>query len=105
VAGKGISSSAAPDKGFKARLNAAYESASFLRRRGAQGKVVLRFLIRADGSIDPDSIQVKSSSGHAALDRLAVEGLRNSPKFSPEIRDGKPVDEFVNLPIDFTLPQ
>ena len=103
LTGKGINSPAAPDKGFQNRLKAAYDS-SFLRRRGAQGKVVLRFVIKADGSIDLDSIQVKSSSGDPGLDRLAVESLKKSPKFSPEIKDGKPVEDFVDLPINFTLP-
>jgi len=101
--GKGVNSSAAPDKLFKTRLDAAYDSASFLKRRGAQGKVVLRFLLRSDGTIDHGSIEVKSSSGFPGLDKLAVDVLKNSPKFSPEIRDGKPVEDVVDLPIVFAL--
>ena len=55
------------------------------------------------GSIDPNTIVVTSSSGYPRLDEFAKEILKKSPKFSPEIRDGKAVDKYIEIPFDFKL--
>lgn len=102
---RGQNSSIAADKELGERANQAYNSqqAAMLRRLREQGLVKLGFLVRADGSIDPNTIVVTSSSGYPRLDEFAKEILKKSPKFSPEIRDGKAVDKYIEIPFDFKL--
>ncbi|GAA0577651.1 TonB family protein [Halomonas salifodinae] len=45
------------------------------QRRGIEGHVELRFLIRADGSVDPDSIQVISARPRNVFDRAARQAV------------------------------
>jgi len=102
---RGQNSSIAADKELGERANQAYNGpeAVTIRRRREQGLVKLGFLVRADGSIDPNTIEVTSGSGYQRLDEFAKEILKKSPKFSPEIRDGKAVDKYIEIPFDFKL--
>ncbi len=102
--GRGHNASASPDPAFQSRFQAAYDSSSMIKRFRLQGTVVFNFLVRADGSIDTESIKVKSSSGSQRLDEFALEILKKSPKFSPEIKDGEAIDAVKDLPITFKLP-
>jgi protein TonB len=76
-----------------------YPSAAL--RAGLTGKVVLRFVILADGRvIDP---RVAESHGHAAFSGAALESLRRAgqmPPFPETIRQERLV---VQVPIAFTL--
>lgn len=45
------------------------------QRRGIEGHVELRFLIRADGSVDPDSIRVISARPRNVFDRAARQAV------------------------------
>jgi len=70
------------------------------RRYGEQGTVMLRVYVKADGSAG--EVQVKNSSGHELLDESAkstVQGWR----FNPASLDGKPIAEWYQLSIPFTL--
>lgn len=70
------------------------------RRYEEQGTVVLRVLVKADGTAG--QIDIKSSSGYPLLDesaQAAVQGWR----FQPATRDGKPVADWFLIPIPFTL--
>lgn len=70
------------------------------RRNGEEGKVILRVLVKADGSAG--EVQVRQSSGFPLLDeaaRAAVQAWR----FNPATVDGKPVDEWYQVPIPFKL--
>jgi protein TonB len=57
-------------------------------------------LVGVDGS--PLKIEVDKSSRHRVLDQEAVRAAR-SWKFNPEIRDGRPIEGWVSVPINFTL--
>ncbi|MEE8333899.1 MAG: energy transducer TonB, partial [Alphaproteobacteria bacterium] len=70
------------------------------RRRGLQGRLVLRVSIGADGSTG--KIEVIESSGHQVLDasaRKAVAGWR----FTPARLEGAPVTSRIDIPVSFRL--
>lgn len=70
------------------------------RRYEEQGTVLLRLFVTAEGSAA--EVQIKKTSGHALLDeaaRSAVQGWR----FNPATVDGKPVGQWYQLSIPFTL--
>lgn len=70
------------------------------RRRGLEGRVVVRVEVDADGI--PYDVEVIVSSGHDLLDRRAVETVREW-RFAPALRDGTPVAELIDVPIVFRL--
>lgn len=72
-----------------------------LRVDAAQGLVVLRVLVRADGSVA--KIEVTESSGIPTLDAAA---LRAAPawKFTPATSNGTPIDAWVIVPVRFVVP-
>jgi TonB family protein len=59
--------------------------------RGEQGAVVLKFTVRADGTVDPASVAVAESSGSPELDGAAVEHAGKAWRFVPATESGRPV--------------
>ena len=72
------------------------------KKNGVQGRVVVKFLIKKDGSIEEIKIY---RSRHPALDEEAIRIVKTFPKFIPGKRNGVPVDMWYTLPIDFKLPE
>jgi protein TonB len=70
------------------------------RKLGEQGTVILRVLVKADGTAG--AVDVKTSSGFPLLD-AAAKGAVESWRFNPATTDGKPVAEWHLVPIVFTL--
>ncbi|MES2536623.1 MAG: energy transducer TonB [Pseudomonadota bacterium] len=70
------------------------------RRLGEQGTVLLRVLVKADGTAG--AVDVKSSSGFPLLDEAAKSAVETW-RFNPATTDGKPVAEWHLVPIVFTL--
>jgi protein TonB len=70
------------------------------RRRGLEGRVVLSARVRTDGGCD--DVQLKQSSGHAALDAAALGTVRKW-RFVPARRGGAAVEARVEVPIVFKL--
>lgn len=70
------------------------------RRRGLEGRVVLRVFVGADGRAR--SVDVRSASPHPILDEAAVETLRRW-RFEPARQAGMPVAAWVDVPITFRL--
>lgn len=70
------------------------------RRRGYEGRVVLRVVVDANGAVE--AIEVAESSGHRILDRAALRTVR-AWRFVPARRDGAPVAASVAVPVRFTL--
>ncbi len=70
------------------------------KRNGEQGTVVLRVLVRHDGTAG--TVEVKSSSGFPRLDQSAVDAVKTW-RFNPATVDGKAVDEWYQVPIPFKL--
>lgn len=70
------------------------------RRYNEQGTVVLRVLVNADGSAG--EVFVRKSSGYPLLDQSALTAVRDW-RFAAATRDGKPVSEWYEIPIPYTL--
>ena len=70
------------------------------KRRGWQGKVLLRVRVSAQGL--SDSVTVEKSSGHEMLDDSAIEAVKKW-RFIPAKRGDTPVASSVIVPIVFTL--
>ena len=71
--------------------NAAPAYPSSARRMGEQGRVKLDVHVGVDGAVI--DVQVRESSGSAALDRSATEAVRKW-RFRPAMVDGQPVAEW-----------
>lgn len=71
------------------------------RRTGEQGTVRLNVLVNPDGSVA--RLELTQSSGHARLDRSAIETVQARWKFEPARQGGKPVAAWVIVPIQFIL--
>jgi len=69
-------------------------------QQGIQGRVVVRYIVRSDGSIDDVQI-VRSLSQEC--DAAAVRAVQAMPKWTPGKQKGEPVDVYYTLPILFKL--
>ncbi|MET1163185.1 MAG: energy transducer TonB, partial [Pseudoxanthomonas sp.] len=63
---------------------------------GIGGMVMLDMTIATDGK--PTNVQLLGSSGQAALDKSALEGVK-SWQFEPATRGGKPVVQSIRVPV------
>jgi protein TonB len=70
------------------------------RKRRYTGEVVLLVLVDAGGMVT--EISLKHSSGHASLDRAALEAVRDW-RFVPATKNGYPVSMWVDVPVRFKL--
>lgn len=71
------------------------------RRRGEEGTVLVRFVIRKDGRFE--DIAIARSSGIERLDEAALKTLRNLDRFQP-IPDALGRDDWpISVPIAFSL--
>src|SRR5579884_2261345 len=66
----------------------------------AEGTVVLRVLVAADGAVR--SVDVVTSSGSQVLDRAAEEAVRRW-QFAPATRDGVPIDAYAVLRVRYVV--
>ena len=69
---------------------------------GQSGRVVLKVLVRTDGSVK--DVVVERSEPAGVFDANAIEAARMW-KFTPAIKDGKPAEGWVRVPIDFEAPK
>ncbi|HSH85283.1 MAG TPA: energy transducer TonB, partial [Guyparkeria sp.] len=70
------------------------------QRLRQEGEVLLRVMVDADGR--PIDWSVARSSGHARLDRAAMDAVAKW-RFEPATRGGRPVKGEVIVPLDFRL--
>ncbi len=70
------------------------------RRRGEQGRVLLRVSVGADGT--PLAVGIGQSSGHASLDNAALLAVRQW-QFMPATQGGRPVPASAEVPVQFQL--
>ncbi len=70
------------------------------RRRGNQGRVIVRVNVSADG--EPLALSVARSSGYTTLDEAAIAAVRQW-RFVPARRFGQPVAAEAEVPIVFRL--
>ncbi len=81
-----------------APISPAYPSAA--RRLGQQGLVKIQADVSTDGIVISCLIVV--SSGFASLDNAALEAVR-SARFMPAVKNGRPVEALLIVPIRFRL--
>jgi len=74
----------------------------YARRRGIEGRVVLRVEVTAHGTAG--AIAVVESSRHDALDAAAIKAVRHW-RFHPAERDGAAVPSRVQVPVLFRLTE
>jgi TonB family protein len=70
------------------------------KEKGLQGKVVTRFIVKADGSVSEATI-IKGIS--RSLDDEALRVIKSLPNFTPGELDGKKVAVSYMVPITFAL--
>lgn len=70
------------------------------RRRGSEGKVLVRAEIQADGSCS--QAELKKTSGHDLLDQAALEAVKKW-RFVPAKKGNQAVTAWVEVPITFKL--
>ena len=75
-----------------------------LLEQGIEGRVLLRLFVDAQGTLLPDSTRVAESSGYPALDSAALTGAREL-RFSPALRNGRPVAAPFLQPVHFRHPR
>ena len=79
-------------------IKPAYPSMS--KRLNEQGTVILRVLVKSDGTAS--NVEVKSSSGFPRLDQAAIDAVQTW-RFNPATIDGKAVEEWYQVPITLKL--
>ena len=95
----GISGAAPPAQDFAWIRDAIQHAIAYpatARRMGWEGKVVVAFQILPDGSVR--DVRVVQGSGHAALDRGAIDAVRNASPFHRS-----PVEAEVITPVIYRL--
>lgn len=70
------------------------------REQGEQGKVLLRAMINADGSVA--RLELRKTSGFERLDKAALETVKQW-RFVPARRGEQAVSAWVVVPVSFTL--
>ena len=75
-----------------------------LLEQGIEGRVLLRLYVDAQGRLMADSTRVAESSGYPALDSAALTGAREL-RFSPALRNGRPVAAPFLQPVHFRHPR
>lgn len=96
----GNSGSSAPSYNLGSAHTPAPDYPWSARRRGIEGRVVIRLEVAADGC--PTQVELVHSSGDAALDRAALTTLWHW-RLLPAMADGVPVAGRVTVPIVFKL--
>jgi len=69
---------------------------------GQEGTIILGFYVKADGTVDPDSIVVQESTGVATLDQKAMQEATRW-RFLPATENGKPVGSDHQFRVVFEL--
>jgi TonB family protein len=67
--------------------------------RGVEGRVVLKVIIRKDGSVGPIRVHESLESG---LDSAAIEAVKKW-SFEPATVDGEPINVLADVEVDFSL--
>ena len=70
------------------------------RQQKIEGKVVVSFIINADGSIASPKVQ---KSAHPMLDAEALRVIKMMPKWKPGMMNGKPCRTMFAIPVNFVI--
>lgn len=74
----------------------------FAAENGIEGKVLIRFVVTANGSVSNVTV-VKGVSGCRECDQEAIRVVKKMPKWAPGKMNGKTVGCYFTLPIQFAL--
>ncbi|MBK0379841.1 energy transducer TonB [Mucilaginibacter segetis] len=88
------------DAGFYKYLGKAIRYPAIARENNVQGRVILQFVVERDGSLTDIKVIRGIGSG---CDEEAVRALKNSPRWSPGIQNGRPVRVQYSVPVSFSL--
>jgi len=91
--------------GDQALFNFLYENLKYppeAKAQGIQGKVILRFVVTAEGKVADISLVRKV---HPLLDEEAVRVMSSVPDWIPGRQGGQPVDVYYSVPINFSLKE
>jgi protein TonB len=70
------------------------------KTQGIQGKVIVRFMVKADGSVSDVSVL---KGVNPSLDKESIRVVKTLPKFTPGELKGKTVPVWFMIPISFAL--
>lgn len=70
-------------------------------KNNIQGKIMVQFLVKADGTID--DVKALGENNDPNLEAEAIRVIKLMPAFNPGTIDGKPADMLHSLPISFKL--
>lgn len=90
----------APSVGANYLHNPAPEYPQMARRRGEQGRVLIKVLVTSQG--DASNVTLEKSSGSNYLDEAAIKAVKNW-KFVPARSNNEAVSGYVTVPINFSL--
>jgi TonB family protein len=85
---------------YRSMTAPAYPKESVVARE--HGVVILRVRVAADGR--PQQIEIAHSSGSQRLDQAASASVERWT-FDPALRDGRPVDAWIQLPVKFSMDE
>jgi periplasmic protein TonB len=72
--------------------------------RGIQGKCIVKFIVRMDGKIVEASI-LKGVPDGPNCDKEALRLVRKMPDWQPAVLNGKKVQSYFQLPIQFVISE
>ena len=70
------------------------------KENGVEGKVVVSFVVKTDGTIG--NIKIKRMVD-PDLEAEAIRIVKKMPKWNPAVKDGKAVESIVDFPFNFKL--
>jgi protein TonB len=86
--------------GWSSYLSANLGYPTTARRKGIEGTVIVAFVVNTDGTVSDFELLRGIGGG---CDEEAIRIVKNSPKWTPGMQDGKAVRTLMRLPINFTL--
>jgi protein TonB len=79
------------------------EYPGLMRDAGINGEVVVRFVVRADGTVDPRTVAVLRSTDEADLFATAARRVLRRLRFHPATRDGVAVPATLEATFNFVI--
>ena len=86
--------------GWSAYLSANLGYPTTARRKGIEGTVIVAFVVNTDGTVSDFELFRRIGGG---CDEEALRIVKNSPKWTSGMQDGKVVRTRMRLPINFSL--
>ena len=82
------------------KLQSLIEYPTIARKSNIEGRVIIKVLVKADGSVGKYMVE---HSENITLNNAALDAVAKYGKFVPAIQNGKTVDCWISIPINFRL--